>query len=822
MNIQTTQFPKGGIFNAARAEKNWLVCKLVEKARPGGGIKLDKVPQHPQKPRNAAAKTAAALTLKEALDEAENRNKRTGAKKDKDGWHLVGYLPREGSTLVAVDFDHCLNASGDLLYPFDKILSDADVYREVSPSGDGVRVLLPRGEDDFWQDERKFPDTDEGVGFFGSDAKFFTTTFNRLGECAEIKDSHKLRHNVRVMVQGLKQLHESTTSGPKPVAKAAPSTHADDIALPPGVADMFESAGSLSENAHPDHWIMNALQVDEQFAREVVENALTYIDFPAGSRDNGWLSTLFGLRALERNKGLPWLRALVEQWNDRQPHSDTEKDMKDFDNADPCGKARANTVFHHARESGWDEDVWLVRWQDKLNARAAVLTGGPDDGDDSGEVPADDGDVASALAALSRRFTFVMYGGKARVFDKKKDEFCNPQEWSRFDRLPQIPISQGRGLRRVDKRKFWLEHYTQRPEKAEGVVFLPGVPQSSLPDELNLWKGWGIDPINGDWPLLKNHLSTIVCQGETVAYEYLVDVLAWGVQNPDKLCEVAIAIRGAQGTGKSLLSKVMQMIYSARHSFVFADPNLLLGSFTGHLQGKQFLAVEEAFFSGDKRGVSKLKNIITNDVMQIHPKGLEPFSIPNLTRILVTANPDHIIQLEGGDRRWLILETDDSKASDATYFKPLWQEIHNGGAQGFFHYLLSRDLSHFDIHNKPPATGAKNRQIGLSIDGVDAWWMECLKNGSVTSGGSFVVSKEIWESASVKAENRGMADSCVEWLRSHGAFSGITSNMVTRVLRSYGVTKEAGGDRRFLLRSLKDERAAFLNKYGVQSFDDLE
>ena len=191
-------------------------------------------------------------------------------------------------------------------------------------------------------------------------------------------------------------------------------------------------------------------------------------------------------------------------------------------------------------------------------------------------------------------------------------------------------------------------------------MFRPGVDQGELPKHLNLWMGWGVTEINGDCCILLDHILEVICDGDLKAYEAILNWLAWGVQHPGKPCPQAVAIRGLEGSGKSVVAEIMSDIYSEAHSWSLSDPNMLTGDFNGHLSGRQFITVEEAFFTGDHKAVRRLKDIITNRLLTIHAKGLTPFQVPNVLRILMTANDEQLLEVSGNERRWLIVEANNS------------------------------------------------------------------------------------------------------------------------------------------------------------------
>lgn len=171
--------PTGPVWEAAKLERNWLVAVLRQKQ---GETKLGKLPtldgEHPVD-RNAAAK----LTFAEAVAKQMALNCVTGSAVGADGYCVLGYFPRAGSKLRALDWDKCRDpATGEVLDPeVESVLARRESYFEVSPSGTGIRGWISastQGAD--------APGSEaNGFGYSGTNGKFFTFTGDKLRQSAD-------------------------------------------------------------------------------------------------------------------------------------------------------------------------------------------------------------------------------------------------------------------------------------------------------------------------------------------------------------------------------------------------------------------------------------------------------------------------------------------------------------------------------------------------------------------------------------------------------------------------------------------------------------
>src|SRR6516225_94506 len=61
----------------------------------------------------------------------------------------------------------------------------------------------------------------------------------------------------------------------------------------------------------------------------------------------------------------------------------------------------------------------------------------------------------------------------------------------------------------------WLDHPDHR--YYDEVVFEPGGPEVIVQNGrtlMNLWKGWGVQPKQGDWSLIRRHIYEVLAAGD--------------------------------------------------------------------------------------------------------------------------------------------------------------------------------------------------------------------------------------------------------------------------------------------------------------------
>jgi hypothetical protein len=260
--------------------------------------------------------------------------------------------------------------------------------------------------------------------------------------------------------------------------------------------------------------------------------------------------------------------------------------------------------------------------------------------------------VPSEIAELNARYFVAKHGRKTYVWTKVLNQVTDQEEFVPTDKQSFLLDLANRKMRRVKKSgeesfvplaTHWLEH-PQRRQYAGGVVFAP---EGARPDQYNQWEGFSVEPMPGDWSLLKRHIFEVVCSGKPEHYKYLIRWMAWAVQNPGKVPEVAVVMKGDERTGKGTVAKVMTDLFG-KHAFTSAQSSQLTGKFNGHLANIALLYMDEALWGGDKASEGVLKQMITEPTLPVEYKGVDVSLTKNHLKVIITSNNDWVVPMSEG------------------------------------------------------------------------------------------------------------------------------------------------------------------------------
>jgi len=434
-----------------------------------------------------------------------------------------------------------------------------------------------------------------------------------------------------------------------------------------------------------------------EFSR--LNSALDAID--ADDRDV-WIRIGLALRhELGAETGYPvWVT--WSKKSDKFDEDDAERTWNSFKDTVPEVPVTLGTIFFLAKENGWIDSVGIMH---------------------------------DAVRALDDKHFMAFEGGKSWVFKEDFDVELNRPVLTRLalraftdfyanQKVEVLSSENSKGKKTSDMVSVAvLWHANPARRSFERIAFLPELPTPQ--GCYNLWRGFPYPPIQGDWSLLKRHIFEVICDSYQACFDYLLNWMAYAIQYPDRLGEVAIVMRGERGTGKGKLAQLFSLLFG-EHALQITQAKHLIGNFNAHLRTCVFLFVDEAIWAGDKEGENVLKALITEPTIQIEKKHVDATVSRNRLHIMMASNNDWVVPAGNRERRYCVLQVNDLHIQDSAYFAAIDDQMLNqGGLSAMMYDLKHRELSAFNVR-KFPWTDALDDQILRTLDPADQWWMDHL------------------------------------------------------------------------------------------------
>ncbi|SHO65830.1 hypothetical protein SAMN02745172_02477 [Pseudoxanthobacter soli DSM 19599] len=354
-------------------------------------------------------------------------------------------------------------------------------------------------------------------------------------------------------------------------------------------------------------------------------------------------------------------------------------------------------------------------------------------------VVAEPGGVPFDIDAWNREYAVIVFGGATRILwehPEQRDPVFMSADSFFLKNLPKVtykPLPDG-GLSAVQTARMWIRHRQRR--EYDGLTFHPLAPGEAPPDTrlFNYWTGWAVapDPTKSCAPFL-DHLLENWCGGSMELFDFIVGWMAHMVQRPRERITTAIAVRGHQGAGKSIVGEILGELMP-RHFFQTYSARYLLSNFNAHFRGCLLAQADESVWAGDKASEGTLKGLVRAENHMVELKGVDAVPVPNYMRLMLTTNNDWVVPAGKEERAFAVFDVGDRRIRDSNYFSALRSHMREGGGlAGLLAYLMAVDLSRIDLRDVPE-TRALYEQKVHSLDPIDSFWLERLREGAQLPG----------------------------------------------------------------------------------------
>ncbi|GET64382.1 poxvirus D5 protein [Rhizophagus irregularis DAOM 181602=DAOM 197198] len=256
------------------------------------------------------------------------------------------------------------------------------------------------------------------------------------------------------------------------------------------------------------------------------------------------------------------------------------------------------------------------------------------------------------------------------------------------------------------------------------VNFMPYPPNALKynPEFFNLFLGFRAQPAEHIKPNLVNpiirHVHEVWCAEDKQLTTYILNWLAFLVQNPDKKPSTAIIMRSPPRCGKNILTDFIGEHILGRENFLSTTRlEDVMGRFNAAVRAKKLIILNECDMTGKEwHGANnRLKSLITELYISIKEKGIDVKVIDDFAGYMILSNHAMPIRIEMGDERFVALNVSAKYKGNREYFSSLVKVLENTDtASSFMSYLLSRDLTSFNPRSIPD-TQMKQELIEASI-----------------------------------------------------------------------------------------------------------
>ncbi|RWF77029.1 MAG: hypothetical protein EOS26_10375 [Mesorhizobium sp.] len=356
--------------------------------------------------------------------------------------------------------------------------------------------------------------------------------------------------------------------------------------------------------------------------------------------------------------------------------------------------------------------------------------------------------LADGIRAMNEEIALVQRGSGVVFYEKRETD----EPWLSLEAAPVVyrPWTYGKEFEPLFP--AWVAS-SYRDHRTE-IVFNPYVHRTrdlTPANHLNLYRGLALTPVEGDCMDYYRHVFHIICGGNMRFFKYVMTWLAQMMQQPDRKPGTALVLRGLKGIGKGIFVDALRPILG-RHSVKVSDPKQLTGNFNGHMDAKILAIAEEAFFGGDRKIDSIVKDMITSDMMMLERKFMDATEIGDYRRFIFLSNAENVVRATPDERRYAMTLVNPEEMHNRAYWDHFAARIGGGRLPAALAYdllRLDRDKIGVDLRT-PPRTAALMDQILIGQNAEDQWLRGVLTSGTFldVNGASLITEPkklELWK-----------------------------------------------------------------------------
>ena len=218
---------------------------------------------------------------------------------------------------------------------------------------------------------------------------------------------------------------------------------------------------------------------------------------------------------------------------------------------------------------------------------------------------------------------------------------------------------------------------------------------------------------------------------------YIIDMIAFAIQNPDKKVRIATLFQGVEGVGKSLFGNMLAHLFG-QHNTKHVSPLELDSAFNSYAKDGHLVLMEELHAAGQnrKRIMDVLKEMVTNDIITVTEKYKNPTKVVNKMLVFGFTNHLDAISITANDRRFFCVRMKPTKQEQMAKIKEGFytqlarlstlstgteEKGHHSLVQGMVYFFNNFKVSKgFDPNARAPETEFRQQLVETSLNPVQA------------------------------------------------------------------------------------------------------
>jgi hypothetical protein len=274
--------------------------------------------------------------------------------------------------------------------------------------------------------------------------------------------------------------------------------------------------------------------------------------------------------------------------------------------------------------------------------------------------------------------------------------------------------------------KEWIKW--EHRSTCERMTYDPSQPPITARRELNTWRGFPIEPEEGDvafWNAFLTYLFPDKADAEHK--KWFEQWIAHHTQRPwEKMYTAVVLWSVKQGTGKSTVGYILQRLLGDNWTEI-KQKDL----FTNHnewAENKISVLADEIQtnegYKAQRAMADALKNMVTQRTLRLNPKYIPSYTMPDRLNYVFTSNHPDAFLIDNHDRRFFIHEVTSAPLGSEQFKKNFLTPLDAEGGRGtraLLHHLQHVSMEGFDPQGHAPVTRSRQNMIQQNQSPLGAW-----------------------------------------------------------------------------------------------------
>lgn len=346
------------------------------------------------------------------------------------------------------------------------------------------------------------------------------------------------------------------------------------------------------------------------------------------------------------------------------------------------------------------------------------------------------------LDDYNRRYAMVLVGEQVKVVRREQAPDSIQVRYRQlaidafrtFRSNDVLLIEDAKGIPKpVRKVDLWMASPSRRT--FDGMLLHPGKDKVVVDQFgyqfLNTWAGYAIQPQEGEWGLMKEHILNNLCSGKQEYFEWLMDWMADMFQEPHDPKGCAVILGGKEGAGKGTLANAIAYIFGI-HSSIISNSKHMTSNFNDMVVDSVFLFADEVVYAGNNESAQLIKALVTEKKTTREAKFGSKEKVDQFVHLMMATNNDWKVAAGPDSRRWFILEVSSQVANEREYFGAIKLQMEAGGYAAMLHELLQRQVL-ANLRYAPVTDELRRQRAMMQVqsvyDSLPGWMAYVLDTG---------------------------------------------------------------------------------------------